>query len=463
MRNFSALLVMLFLGFGIAHAEKSEDVNRYRGYTNNFIFTEGGIEFAVFPDGQFDFNFLDFGPQVAANVNLGNVNISFNTGYNYDRFVQYDTYGAVIQIENTPIYYDAYGRIIQAGNVVINYRNGFVNNIGNLYVNYSRPGVILNYRGYINAYNRAYVYRPYHRFYAAPIVDRVVVFGSPYRRYYNPIRFSFNFHRNYWNSPSYYNGCYAPNRGRRSFYRPYDRVDYRSYERGRRDRRGRAIASGRHTMQERRAYATGRKSIKRNNRVASRSRSNNVRSSEQRTGRSSVANRGSQGRRLSGNKAITINRGSSRSSAITGRTSSRGNSRSGIASRSNRNEDRKINRPSTSRSSRSVGNARATKSRSQTRAVRGNRATSTRSKSGNARTSSRSTARKSRSTASERSSRAPQAKSSSRVSRSRSAAPKRSKASAPSRKSSTVRKSSSTRSRGKSSGRSSSRRSTRRG
>ena len=155
-------MMMLFLGLGITHAEKADDDRSYRGYSNSFIFTEGGSEFAVFPDGQFDFNYLDNGPQLDVNANFGNVNISYNTGFDYDPYVQYDTYGAVIQIENTPIYYDAYGRIIQAGNVDINYRNGYVRNVGNLFVNYSRPGIILNHTGFINVYNTAYVYRPWH-------------------------------------------------------------------------------------------------------------------------------------------------------------------------------------------------------------------------------------------------------------------------------------------------------------
>lgn len=279
MKKLSTLMAILFLGFGIALAEKVED-DRNRGYSNSFIFTEGGIEFAVFPDGQFDFNYLDNGPQFYGNTNAGNVNISFNTGFNYDPFVQYDQYGAVIQIENTPIFYDPYGRVIQAGNVFINYRNGWVNNIGNLYVRYSRPGVILDYRGYINSYNRFYVYRPWHRFYALPIVDRCIVFGNPYRALYNPIRFSYDYHRNYWNSPSYYNGIYVDNRYRRNFYRPYDNVVYNDYERGNRNSRGIAVATGRRTENYRNEIATGRNAILRTNtegRIVS-----NVRSSESR-------------------------------------------------------------------------------------------------------------------------------------------------------------------------------------
>ena len=65
--------------------------------------------------------------------NHNGINISFNTGYDYSAYIQYDHYGAVIQIENTPIYYDYYGRISQAGNVHVNYDyRGRVSWIGNM-------------------------------------------------------------------------------------------------------------------------------------------------------------------------------------------------------------------------------------------------------------------------------------------------------------------------------------------
>ena len=75
-----------------------------RGYGNSFIFTEAGIEFSVFADGQFDFYMPNYGPNVNVSVNTPNASISFNTGYDYNPYVQYDEYGAIIQIENTPAF-----------------------------------------------------------------------------------------------------------------------------------------------------------------------------------------------------------------------------------------------------------------------------------------------------------------------------------------------------------------------
>jgi len=88
-------------------------------------------------------------------ADFGGVSLSFNTGHSYDAYVQYDDYGAVIQIENVPIYYDYYGRVIRAGNVRINYNNyGRISRVGGLYVYYNRYNNYSHYSGYINAYNR---------------------------------------------------------------------------------------------------------------------------------------------------------------------------------------------------------------------------------------------------------------------------------------------------------------------
>ena len=109
-------------------------------YNNNeqpFVFVESGIEIALFKDGQFDFNVLR--PNVGVQINTRFLDFSFNGGHNYDTYVQYDDYGAVIQVENTTIDYDYYGRVNRIGNIHMYYNhNGLVNRIGNLSVGYNR-------------------------------------------------------------------------------------------------------------------------------------------------------------------------------------------------------------------------------------------------------------------------------------------------------------------------------------
>jgi len=163
---------LLFTGFTV-NAETLSTVEDtatsttfVRGYGNSFIFTESGVEFSVFADGQFDFYMPNYSSNVNVSVGNRNTSISFNTGYDYGAYVQYDEFGAIIQIENIPIFYDHYGRITQAGDVYIT--------------------------GFINVYNRAYVYRPWHSYYVIPTFNYCVLYSTPYRQFYTPIRYTYD-------------------------------------------------------------------------------------------------------------------------------------------------------------------------------------------------------------------------------------------------------------------------------
>jgi hypothetical protein len=179
---------------------------------NSFVFNEQGIEFAIFYDGQFDFNVLRERQNYIQFSNHNGINISFNTGYDYSAFIQYDNYGAVIQIENTPIYYDYYGRIIQAGSVRINYDiRGRLSWIGNMRIHYDRYN---NSRcnGYVNSQHRFYTPSVWYSYYRVPNIQYSVVLNTPYRRHYTPIRYYYE--RPYRNNrrPTVYRNIQGPNR-----------------------------------------------------------------------------------------------------------------------------------------------------------------------------------------------------------------------------------------------------------
>ncbi len=217
------VLFIAAIAFGTlgTQAAKMEDnvvaTTTYR-YGNSFIFVEDGVTFSVYPDGEFDF-YMDNRVNVGVGARIGNVGITFNSGYNYDPFVQYDDYGAVIQVENIPVFYDYYGRVSQIGSVDIWYNNGRVRRVGGLHVYYN-GGVFSHYTGFINIYNRHYVYRPFHRYFARPGIGFCTVYSRPYRRYYSPIRYSY----------------YAPYRN--NYRRAYAKIgkSYRNYDLHRRDR-----------------------------------------------------------------------------------------------------------------------------------------------------------------------------------------------------------------------------------
>lgn len=237
MKNFVILFTGLLFSYNAnALIIDNQSCNEYlSNYGKSFIFNEKGVEFSIYPDGQFDFYVDNQINNLNININSPGINISFNSGYDYDSYVQYDDYGAIVQIENVPVFYDYYGRIVQAGDVYINYNNyGKISRIGKLYVYYNQNGNFINYNGYINEYNRTYIYRSFHSYFTVPLVSRCVVYNNPYRKYYTPYRCSYTVYRS-----NYYNGYYQKPYRSRNYYRPSQQVSY--YNRGERDSRARSI------------------------------------------------------------------------------------------------------------------------------------------------------------------------------------------------------------------------------
>lgn len=227
MKNITLIIALLFVGVTATAKTTKATIAPYN-YGESFIFVEGGVEFAVYPNGEFDFY---YNPRFS-NTSLRQIphpgnNISYNAGYNYDAFVQYDDYGAVIQIEQVPVYYDFYGRIIQAGDVIIRYdHKGRIARIGGMNIRYNRFNQPVRYVGFINHYNTRYVFRPWHNYYMRPHANYRVVYYEPYRAYYEPVRMDyFYYYNNYYQTNNNY---YSKN----NFYRPGQQVA--SYNHGRR-------------------------------------------------------------------------------------------------------------------------------------------------------------------------------------------------------------------------------------
>jgi len=191
------IATFLFVGFGVQASAFKTDISSINYYNNDygdsFTFVERDVTFAIFQNGEFDFYINQRNQKGGLGVNYqGNgVNISFNSGYNYGPYVQYDDYGAIIQIENIPIYYDYYGRVNRIGNTHISYDSGRLVRVGGLHVYYNRQGYYSHYSGYINNYNRGYVFHPYHNYFAKPFFDFRIVSYNPYRSHYHPTRYTY--------------------------------------------------------------------------------------------------------------------------------------------------------------------------------------------------------------------------------------------------------------------------------
>lgn len=225
MKNITLIIAFLFVGV-TASANTYKATGAPYNYGEAFIFVEGGVEFAVYPNGEFDFYYNPrFINTPVRNISHPGTNISYNAGYNYDAFVQYDDYGAVIQIEHVPVYYDFYGRIIQAGDIIIRYDNhGRIARVGGMSIRYNRFNQPVRYVGSINYYNTQYVYRPWHKYYMRPHSNYRVVYYEPYRAYYEPVRMDYFYYNNYYQTNNYY---YSKN----NFYRPGQQVASYNYGR----------------------------------------------------------------------------------------------------------------------------------------------------------------------------------------------------------------------------------------
>ncbi|WP_350286008.1 hypothetical protein [uncultured Croceitalea sp.] len=367
MRKYVFIIATVFFGSVMTKAATVEDKVSTVNYNlgNSFIFVENGVTFSVFPDGEFDF-YIDNRVNVGVGARVGNVGITFNSGFNYNPFVQYDDYGAIIQVENVPVFYDFYGRVDQIGGVDIRYRNGLVRRVGGLNVFY-RGGVFSHYTGFVNVYNRRFVYRPYFRWFARPAVGFCNVWTTPYRRFYSPVRYS--------------------------WYRPYRNNVRRAWvDRGREYRFNRSRRANIYRNDNRvsvRKNRARRNSVVRNNRaVTSRSQARTNNSVRSNSGRTAV-NR-------STNRSSTVQRNTTRSNVD--RTGNRSNAvrRSNtVATRSNRGNtttQRKVTRTPRSTTvtkrevnrtpqKRTVSRTSTTYKKPQSRSVVSNRSSNTRNKS----------------------------------------------------------------------------------
>ena len=197
MKNLVFLLTTFILGTGTSFGASMGNSTASLGHSRSFIFTEADVTFSVYPDGEFDFYLGgQFGAQ--AGVFGGQGAITYNSGFNYNPYVQYDDYGAVIQIAQLPVFYDYYGRVSRIGNIHMNYRSGRLYRLGGMRIYYNGFGYYNYHVGYINPYNRVYVYQPFHRYFVRPAAAFCMVYPQPYRRYYTPVRYTY--HRPYYNN-----------------------------------------------------------------------------------------------------------------------------------------------------------------------------------------------------------------------------------------------------------------------
>jgi len=360
MKKLLLIMTAVFLGTTMTKAETLEDkvvINSFN-YGNSFIFVENGVTFSVYPDGEFDF-YINNQVNVNVGARIGNVGVTFNSGRDYNAYVQYDDYGAILQVESVPVYYDDYGRVAQIGDINVTYRNGRVRRVGGL-VAYYNGTVFSHYTGYINRYNRSYVYTPYHRYFSRPAVNFCNVYRTPYRINYNPVRYTY----------------YSPYRNNtrrvyaaigRSF--KYNRTNRANVYRN--DRR----VTVRNNNSRRNTTVRNNNRGRNNNGVASRNTTRNQRNN---VSRSTTTRRNTTTNRNSNNRAVAqrSNRGNTTTQRTTTRTPNRTTTTNRTVTRTpnrtvtSRTTTTKSNRSSSSNNRNSVRNNTSSQKRTVSRSSR---------------------------------------------------------------------------------------------
>jgi len=167
MKKITLLVASIFLiGGGVANAIEKTKLSQERRLTVDFrnaepiVFMERGVEFYVFPDGQFDFNTRPsagdrYHRQSAANRTYG-APTNFRNG-NYGVRVEHDNFGRIRQIGNVFINYDANDRIKRVGSVYMTYNRFALAQVGGLQIIYNRRGQIVDTVGTVKG-RRAYQY-----------------------------------------------------------------------------------------------------------------------------------------------------------------------------------------------------------------------------------------------------------------------------------------------------------------
>lgn len=167
MKKITFLVASIFLFGGIVANATARDHKRppidFRN-ADPIVFTERGIEFFIFPDGQFDFNTR---PSTGAMYykhgrRTSDVNKTYGApsnvqNRNYGVQVEHDNFGRVRRIGNVMINYDANDRIKRVGSVYMAYNRYALDRVGGLQIMYNRRGQIVDIVGFVKG-DRTYQY-----------------------------------------------------------------------------------------------------------------------------------------------------------------------------------------------------------------------------------------------------------------------------------------------------------------
>ena len=166
MKKITLLVASILLVGSVANAseiKKSGEEKRTRySFDEPISFTERGIEFFVFPNGEFDFNTRpedSQGDYFYKAAGKRGTTVQARRPVNYGTRIEHDSFGRVRRIGNTFINYDNRNRISRIGSIYMKYNRFALAQVGGMRIVYNRRGEIVDTVGRIKGYsNSGYAY-----------------------------------------------------------------------------------------------------------------------------------------------------------------------------------------------------------------------------------------------------------------------------------------------------------------
>jgi hypothetical protein len=166
MRKITLIVASFLLTLSVANAanEKTAEVTLNRNsFDDPISFIERGIEFFVFPNGDFDFNsrpedshgstyYYKGAGKKGTTVARGSMPV------NYGVIIEQDSFGRVRRVGNVFINYDFNDRVNRIGTVYMRYNRFALTQIGGLHIEYNRYGEIVDMYGAVKGRNQGYAY-----------------------------------------------------------------------------------------------------------------------------------------------------------------------------------------------------------------------------------------------------------------------------------------------------------------
>lgn len=174
MKKITLLVATVLLVGNIVNATEVNTFGEERRARYSFdepiSFVERGIEFFVFPNGDFDFNTRpqdSQGGYFYKTAGKRGADATARGTFNYGVRIEHDSFGRVRRVGNTFINYDSRDRVSRIGSVYMRYNRFALTQIGGLQIIYNRRGDIVDMIGSIKGYrNQGYVYYNNHNVYS---------------------------------------------------------------------------------------------------------------------------------------------------------------------------------------------------------------------------------------------------------------------------------------------------------